>query len=224
MITFDGVTFTYPESPEPALVDVDLAIDEGELFLVVGETGAGKSTLLRAINGLVPHFTRRHARAAVSRSTGSPTATPPRRTRRSRRRRRPEPRGRVRHRPRRRRARVRDGEPRRRARRDAPPRRGRARPARNRRTCGDRPLATLSSGEAQRVAIGSVLTASPRVLVLDEPTSALDPARRRRRARDPAHAPRRRPRVHGAARRAPPRTRRAVRRPRVAVVGAATAA
>ncbi len=38
-----------------------------------------------------------------------------------------------------------------------------------------RALGTLSSGEAQRVAIGSVLTASPRVLVLDEPTSALDP-------------------------------------------------
>ena len=38
-----------------------------------------------------------------------------------------------------------------------------------------RPLATLSSGQQQRVAIGSVLTASPHVLVLDEPTSALDP-------------------------------------------------
>jgi energy-coupling factor transport system ATP-binding protein len=39
----------------------------------------------------------------------------------------------------------------------------------------DRPLATLSGGQRQRVAIGSVLTAHPRVLVLDEPTSALDP-------------------------------------------------
>jgi energy-coupling factor transport system ATP-binding protein len=38
-----------------------------------------------------------------------------------------------------------------------------------------RTIGTLSSGESQRVAIGSVLTASPRVLVLDEPTSALDP-------------------------------------------------
>lgn len=39
-----------------------------------------------------------------------------------------------------------------------------------------RPLASLSGGQQQRVAIGSVLTAGPRVLVLDEPTSALDPA------------------------------------------------
>ena len=39
----------------------------------------------------------------------------------------------------------------------------------------ERPLRTLSGGQRQRVAIGSVLTAHPRVLVLDEPTSALDP-------------------------------------------------
>src|SRR5699024_6426731 len=39
----------------------------------------------------------------------------------------------------------------------------------------DRPLSTLSGGQAQRAAIGSVLTAGPRILVLDEPTSALDP-------------------------------------------------
>ena len=33
----------------------------------------------------------------------------------------------------------------------------------------------MSGGQQQRVAIGSVLTAQPRVLLLDEPTSALDP-------------------------------------------------
>ena len=40
----------------------------------------------------------------------------------------------------------------------------------------NRPLGALSGGQQQRVAIGSVLTAGPRILVLDEPTSALDPA------------------------------------------------
>jgi energy-coupling factor transport system ATP-binding protein len=37
------------------------------------------------------------------------------------------------------------------------------------------PLRSLSGGQQQRVAIGSVLTAHPRVILLDEPTSALDP-------------------------------------------------
>src|SRR4029077_7596331 len=39
----------------------------------------------------------------------------------------------------------------------------------------NRALHQLSAGQLQRVAIGAVLTAPPKVLVLDEPTSALDP-------------------------------------------------
>ena len=42
-------------------------------------------------------------------------------------------------------------------------------------TCATGPSTQLSGGQQQRVAIGSVLTAQPRMLVLDEPTSALDP-------------------------------------------------
>ena len=74
-----------------------------------------------------------------------------------------------------------------------------------------RALHQLSAGQLQRVAIGAVLTAHPKVLVLDEPTSALDPDRRRGGARDD-HPARARPRRHGRDRRAPARTRRAVRR------------
>src|SRR5207302_5671852 len=39
----------------------------------------------------------------------------------------------------------------------------------------NRPLLSLSAGQQQRVAIGSVLVMHPQALVLDEPTSALDP-------------------------------------------------
>lgn len=39
----------------------------------------------------------------------------------------------------------------------------------------DRSPQTLSGGEKKRVALGGLLTASPRVLLLDEPTAGLDP-------------------------------------------------
>ncbi|MGZ4729144.1 MAG: ABC transporter ATP-binding protein, partial [Acidimicrobiales bacterium] len=57
MVRFDQVGFTYPGASRPTLSGIDLAVDEGELCLVVGRTGSGKSTLLRAVNGLVPRFT-----------------------------------------------------------------------------------------------------------------------------------------------------------------------
>jgi energy-coupling factor transport system ATP-binding protein len=174
MITFERVTFRYPESTRPTLVDVNLRVDEGEFALVVGETGAGKSTLLRAVNGLVPHFTGGTLSGHV-RVNGMETSTPPREF--------ADRVGVV----------------------GQNPTGGFVtdtvedelayvmenlgiEPAAMRRRVEDvldllsitglrrRALATLSSGEAQRVAIGAVLTSSPRVLVLDEPTSALDPA------------------------------------------------
>jgi energy-coupling factor transport system ATP-binding protein len=174
VIDFDRVTVTYPAASEPALVDVTLRVPEGELCLVVGPTGSGKTTLLRAVNGLVPSFTGGVLAGRVTVAGRSTSEHLPRDL--------ADVVGYV--------AQV--------------PSAGFATgvvedelaytmenlgvPATVMRRRVEevldllglngvrrRPLHFLSAGEQQRVAIGAVLTASPRVLVLDEPTSALDP-------------------------------------------------
>lgn len=175
MIRFDRVTFTYPEGARPVLDEVDLEVGEGELALVVGVTGSGKSTLLRSVNGLVPRFSGGTLVGRVVVDGHETSRVPVREM--------AETVGLV----------AQDpfsgfvaetveeelaytmeqlGLP-------PPVMRKRMEetldlmglaPLRSRR------LAELSGGEAQRAAIGSVLTAHPRVMVMDEPTSALDPA------------------------------------------------
>lgn len=174
MVRFVDVTLTYPDHDAPMLSAVDVSIEEGELVLVVGRTGSGKSTLLGCINGLVPHFTGGHLRGAVLVDGRSTEHNPPREL--------AEVVGVV-------------GQ-------DpvagfvtdtveeelaysmeqlaVPPDVMRKRVEETLDLLGiaelrHRSLRTLSGGQQQRVAIGSVLTAQPRILVLDEPTSALDP-------------------------------------------------
>jgi len=173
-VVIEGATVRYAGGGAPALRDVHLEIDEGELALVVGRTGSGKSTLLGLVNGAVPHFTGGRLSGRV-RLLGHDTAT---------------------HRPR-------DlaglvgvvgqdplagfvtdvveeelaygmeqlalpGDVMRRRVEETLDLLGIA-------DLRDVPLRELSGGQQQRVAIGAVLTAHPQVLVLDEPTSALDP-------------------------------------------------
>jgi energy-coupling factor transport system ATP-binding protein len=174
MIRFEQVSVTYPEARHRTLSDVDLHIEEGELCLVVGRTGVGKSTLLGAINGLVPHFTGGILSGRVTVNGRDTSSHPPREL--------ADLIGVV----------------------GQDPLAGFVTdtveeelayameqlaidPAVMRKRVEEtldllgiaelrnRPIRSLSGGQQQRVAIGSVLTAHPRVLVLDEPTSALDP-------------------------------------------------
>ena len=174
MIEFEHASITYADAEAAVLRDVSLRIEEGELALVVGRTGVGKSTLLGAINGLVPHFSGGTLSGRVLVNGRATQDYRPREL--------ADVVGVV----------------------GQDPLAGfvtdtveeelayameqlavapdvmRKRVEETLDLLGiaelrSRGLMDLSGGQQQRVAIGSVLTAQPRVLVLDEPTSALDP-------------------------------------------------
>lgn len=50
------LTFTYRGARKPAIKNIDLKLIDGEFVVVTGPTGCGKTTLCRCFNGLIPHF------------------------------------------------------------------------------------------------------------------------------------------------------------------------
>lgn len=56
MIKFSNVNFSYNESKEFVLNNINLEINDGECVLISGKSGCGKSTLLMLINGIIPEY------------------------------------------------------------------------------------------------------------------------------------------------------------------------
>ena len=55
MIEIKNFTFTYRESSEPVVQDINLTIPAGSFVGITGAAGSGKSTLTYAMNGIIPH-------------------------------------------------------------------------------------------------------------------------------------------------------------------------
>ena len=66
MISFQNVSFTYAESGNGGVLDLNLIVRPGECVLLCGPSGCGKTTVTRLANGLIPHFFRGDLSGQVS--------------------------------------------------------------------------------------------------------------------------------------------------------------
>lgn len=175
MIEIRDLSFTYRESSQPTVRNINLSIPDGQFVGITGAAGSGKSTLTYAFNGIIPHCYPGEFYGAVlidghdtvdtsltdiSRMVGSVCQDIDSQMVSS----------------------VVEDEllyglenfaiPK----EEVEPRLEEALRAMGIEDLRDRTIASLSGGQKQKVAVASILALRPKVLVLDEPTAELDPA------------------------------------------------
>lgn len=175
MIEIRDLSFTYRESSQPTVRNINLSIPDGQFVGITGAAGSGKSTLTYAFNGIIPHCYPGEFYGAVlidgrdtvdtsltdiSRLVGSVCQDIDSQMVSS----------------------VVEDEllyglenfaiPK----DEVEPRLEEALRAMGIEDLRDRAIASLSGGQKQKVAVASILALRPKVLVLDEPTAELDPA------------------------------------------------
>lgn len=173
VVEIADLSFRYPGRENPALEEVSLEIREGEFAAIIGHNGSGKSTLLKHLNGLqtpqkgnvriLGKEVRGWGRKELSRSVGLVFQNPDHQIFEATVRQEVE---------------------------FGPRRFGYAEDVMNRNVteaietmalsaqAGRDPF-QLSKGERQRVAVASILSVQPDILVLDEPTTGLDDQQQR---------------------------------------------
>ncbi len=176
LFKIDHLSYRYPGGKAAALSDVNLDIVEGECVLLIGPSGGGKTTLARFLSGFIPEFYGGRIQGEIFFQGRSLFQTAPKDIRAQI--------GMVFQDPEKQ---IIMGE----VERDLVlglENLGLSANLMQRRLTEilnflgltelrHRRTFELSSGEKQKVAIGSILAMLPRVLILDEPTSQLDPAR-----------------------------------------------
>ena len=56
VVDIENLTFRYRGTKKPAIKNINLKIAQGEYIVITGPTGCGKTTLCRCFDGLIPHF------------------------------------------------------------------------------------------------------------------------------------------------------------------------
>lgn len=56
IVKIKDMSYTYFGTEKNGIKNINLEINKGELILITGRSGCGKTTLTRALNGMVPHY------------------------------------------------------------------------------------------------------------------------------------------------------------------------